>query len=98
MSYVQLSASDVTSGNVLVTYIGYAPAERVGQGEVGGFQPWAQVTWLLLGLAIESPWSALGRPFLSSFARKWSFGHVEPPFLTVRLFSRSVGATIGQEV
>jgi len=39
---------------------GSAPAERVGQGEVVGFQPWAQVTWLLLGLAIESPWSALG--------------------------------------
>ena len=43
-----------------------APAERVGKGEVGGFQPWAQVAWLLLGLAIESPWSALGGPFLSS--------------------------------
>jgi len=46
-----------------------APAERVGQGEVGGFQPWAQATWLLLGLAVESPWSALGGPFLFSFAR-----------------------------
>ena len=38
--------------------LGSAPAERVGQGEVGGFQPWAQVTWLLLGLAVESPWSS----------------------------------------
>jgi len=45
------------------------PAERVGQGEVGGFQHWAQVTWLLVGIAVESPWSALGGPFLSSFAQ-----------------------------
>ena len=29
--------------------------------------------------------------------RKQSSGHVGPPFLAVRLFSRSVGATIGQE-
>ena len=36
---------------------------------MGRFQPWAQVTWLLLGLAVESPWSALGGPFLSSCAR-----------------------------
>ena len=28
-----------------------------------------QRAWLLLGLAIESPWSALGGPFLSSFAQ-----------------------------
>ena len=28
---------------------------------------------------------------------KRSSGHVGPPFLAVRLFSRSVGATIGQE-
>jgi len=31
--------------------------------------PWAQVTWLLLGLAVESPWSALSGPFLSFCAR-----------------------------
>ena len=47
--------------------LGSAPAERVGRGRWAG-QPWAQVTWLLLGLAVESPWSALGEPFLSSFA------------------------------
>ena len=29
--------------------------------------------------------------------RKQSSGHVGPPFLAVRLFSRSVGVTIGQE-
>ena len=49
--------------------LGSAPAERVGQGEVGRFQPWAQVTWLLLGLAVQSPWSSPGGPFLSSCAR-----------------------------
>ena len=57
------SVCDVTSGNVLV--LGFCASIK---GEVGGFQPWAQVTWLLLGLAVESPWSALGGPFLSSFA------------------------------
>ena len=31
---------------------------------MGGGTP-AQVTWLLLGLAVESPWSALGKTFLS---------------------------------
>ena len=45
------------------------PTERVGQVEVGRFKHWAQVTWLLLGLAAESPWSALEGPFLSSFAQ-----------------------------
>ena len=29
--------------------------------------------------------------------RKWSSGHVGPPFLAVKLFSRSVGAAIGQK-
>jgi len=37
--------------------LGSAPAERVGQGKMGGFQPWAQVTWLFLGPVVESPWS-----------------------------------------
>jgi len=45
--------------------LGSAPAERVRQGEVAGFQQWAQIAWLLLGL--ESPWLALGEPFLSFF-------------------------------
>ena len=66
------------------------PAERVGQGEVGGVQFWAQVALLLLGLAVESPWSALGGPCLSSCAtnglRNQSSGHVGPPFLAVRPF------------
>jgi len=49
--------------------LGSAPAERAGQGEVGGFYHWAQVTWLLLGLVIENPWLELGGPFLSTFAQ-----------------------------
>ena len=46
------------------------PAEIVGQGEVGGFQRWAQMALLLLflGLAVESPRLALDGPFLTSFA------------------------------
>jgi len=47
----------------------FCASRKSGTGEVGGFEPWAQETWLLLGLAVESPWSALGWPFLSSFAR-----------------------------
>ena len=49
--------------------LGSAPAERVGQGEVSEYQHWVQVTWLLLGFAVESPWLALGGLFLSSFAQ-----------------------------
>ena len=76
----------------------------MGQGEVGGIQPWAQVTWLLLGLAVYRkpgvmvmPWWAISLLLCMTGLRKRSFGHVGPPFLAVRLFSRSVGATIGQE-
>ena len=35
--------------------------------------------------------------FHTNGLRKQSFGHVGPPFLVVKLFSCSVGATIGQE-
>jgi len=28
-----------------------------------------QTAWLPMGLTVETPWSALGRPFLSSFAQ-----------------------------
>ena len=53
----------------------------MGQEEVGRFQHWAQVTWLLLGLAVESPWSALGGPFLSSCACRASISGSEAIFL-----------------
>ena len=70
---LQFSACDMSlpamSLQLAAWDLGSAPAERVGEGEVGGFQPWAQVTWLLLGLAVESPWPSPGGPFLSSYAR-----------------------------
>jgi len=60
---------------------GSVPAKKTGQGEVDGFQHWAQVAWLLLGFAVESPLLALGGPFLSCFAQmglenmmKWEQG------------------------
>ena len=34
-----------------------APAERVGQGEVGGVTRRVLYTWQLLGLAVKEPWS-----------------------------------------
>ena len=80
--------------------IGSAPVERAGQGEMGGCTQRVQTAWLLLGLATESPWLALGGPFLSSFTntlRKRSSGHVGLPFLAVKLFSCSVGVTIDQK-
>ena len=48
--------------------LSFVPAGRAREGEVGGF--WAEIaSWLLLGLAVESHWLALGEPFLSSFAQ-----------------------------
>jgi len=41
----------------------------VGQGEVGWCTQRVQTAWLLLGLAVQRPWSALGGPFLYSFAQ-----------------------------
>ena len=46
-----------------VLKIGSAPAERVGQGEVGGSTAQADNAWRLLQLAIERVWSALDGPF-----------------------------------
>jgi len=50
-------------------HVGSAPAERVGQRDVGGRTQRVRTAWLPLGLAIESPWSALGGPTHSSFAK-----------------------------
>jgi len=44
------------------------PVESAGEGEVGGCTHKVQTAWLLLSLAVESRWLALGGPFLSSFA------------------------------
>ena len=41
-------------------------ASRKGDsGEVGRFQHWAEIAWLLLGLAVERPSLALGGLLLS---------------------------------
>ena len=45
--------------------IGFAVAERVGQGEVDGSTALADSAWRLLQLAIEWAWSALGGPFFN---------------------------------
>ena len=45
-----------------VLKIGSALAERVGQGEVGGYTTLADSAWWLLQLAIERAWSALYGP------------------------------------
>jgi len=42
-----------------------ASAERVGQGEVGGFNKRVKTVWSYLYLAIERPWCALGVLFPS---------------------------------
>jgi len=58
---VQLSACEVT------WHIFWSRKGGTGGGE--WVHSKVQTTWLLLGLAVESPWSALGGPFLSSFAQ-----------------------------
>ena len=89
---IQLSACDVTSGNVLGTYVlCQQKGGTGGNGQVSTLNPGN----ILLGLALESPWSELGG---TNRLRKRSSGHVGPPFLAVRLFSHSVRATIGQEL
>ena len=42
--------------------IGFALAERVGQGEVGGSTALADCAWQLLQVAIEKAWSVLDGP------------------------------------
>ena len=43
---------------------GSARAERVGQGEVGGYTQRVQTTWPCVGFAMKSTSLELGRPFL----------------------------------
>ena len=58
---------------------------------MGGLQHWAEMAWLLLGLTIEplvgTGWAIFLLLFMNGL-RKWSSGHVGPPFLAVEaLFS-----------
>ena len=55
------------------------PAERVEQGEVGGFQHSVEITWLLLGLAVERPCLAQSG-WAISFAQ---MGVLTPVFMAV---------------
>jgi len=47
----------------------FCVSRKDGRGEVGRFQRWAQMAWLLLDLAVETQLVRLGGPFLSSFAQ-----------------------------
>ena len=68
-------------------------------GEVGSFPQLAEIAWLLLDLAVESPWLAPGGAIslLLCMNLLGKPGHVAPPSLVVNLFSQSLGAPIGQE-
>ena len=52
-----------------VLKIGFAPAERVGQGEVGGCTAPADNTWRWLQLPVEKPWSMPDGPFVCFLAQ-----------------------------
>ena len=62
----------------------------MGQGEVGGCIQSVQTAWVRLGLAVESPWLALGGPFLSFLCmnglRKQSSDHVGSPLLAMKRY------------
>ena len=56
------------------------------------------MSWLLLGVAVESLCLAFGWPFsppLHKSAYKTDLCHVGLPFWAVKLFSHSIGMTIG---
>jgi len=61
-----------------------------------------QTAWLPLGLAVEKPLVGTGCGIslllCTNGLRKPSSGHVWPPFQAIKLFSRSVGVIIGQEL
>ena len=78
------------------------PAEMAGQSDMGGYTQSMQTAWLSLGSALKKILVGTGQvtSLLISInrLRKWSFGHVGPPFQAVKLFSHSGGAPIGQEL
>ena len=52
-----------------VLKIGSALAERVGQGEVGGYTALPDSAWWWLQLAVEKPWSMTGGSFVCFLAQ-----------------------------
>ena len=48
---------------------GFASAENVGLGEIGGVTGRMLCTWRMLGLAVKGPWLELGGPILTHAAR-----------------------------
>ena len=49
--------------------MGSALAERVGQGEVGGYTAVHDSAWWQLQLPVEKPWSMTGGPFVCFLAQ-----------------------------
>ena len=52
-----------------VLKIASALAERVGQGEVGGYTALPDSAWWRLQLPVEKPWSMTGGPFVHPLAQ-----------------------------
>ena len=52
-----------------VLKIGSALAERVGQGEVGGYTALPDSAWWRLQVPVEKPWSMTGGPFVCFLAQ-----------------------------
>jgi len=83
--------------SVVSLKVRFCTSRKGEPGEGGWVLTLGPGSMLFLGLAVERP-LALGGPFLSFFARmglEKSSSHVEPPFVAVKLFSHSIGATIG---
>ena len=54
--------------------IGSALAERVGQGEVGGYTALPDSAWWWLQLTVKKPWSMMGGPLVCLLAQM-AVGH-----------------------
>ena len=52
-----------------VLNLGSALAERVGQGEVGGYTALPDGAWWRLQLPVEKPWSMTGGPIVCFFVQ-----------------------------
>jgi len=80
----------------------FRASRKGGTGGGGRFSSLVPGNMTTSGLSCRKPlvstgW-AISLLLCTNELRKRSSGHVGPPFLAVRLFSRSVGVTIGQEL